>query len=441
MCHFKKVYFINFGCKTNFYETSAIIDIFMKNDYEISNKNNYEICVINTCSVTELSAFKCIQKIRKEKRRNPYSILAVVGCLPQTNLEKINKMPEIDIILGTSNKYKILEKIEEFSYNNNFKNKTKKIIEVNSVSKIKDYEELNVLGTQKRTRANIKIQEGCNNFCTYCIIPKARGPSRSRKNENILKEITKFIENDYKEIVLTGTHISSYGENFKNKNTSLINILEQIEKYTKIERVRLSSLEPNIITDDFILRIKKLKNLCPHFHLSLQSGCDETLKRMGRKYTTYEYEKIVQKLREKIKDVAITTDIIVGFPGEDKNEFDKSYNFVKKIRFARIHVFKYSKRNGTKAFNMPNHIDEKEKVIRSKKFILLSSEMRKEFYERYIGKNIKILIEKKIKEETYFGNSKNYLGIIIKSKENIKNKIVTAKTTKFDGLHLIGDLI
>ena len=287
----------------------------------------------------------------------------------------------------------------------------------------REYEELCITNEQSRIRATIKIQDGCDNFCTYCIIPYARGRVRSRKPENIINEVKKLASAGYPEIVLTGIHLDSYGKDF-GYETKLIDIMEAVSKVPGIKRIRLGSLEPVVITEDFVSRAKSLKNFCPHFHLSLQSGCDETLKRMNRHYTTEDYENAVKLIRDNFTDAAITTDIMVGFPGETDEEFELSYNFCKKIEFMQMHVFKYSKRKGTKAAVMENQVPEKIKDIRSEKMLSLSKNMHEAFYNKYKGKKATVLIEEKKRGNLYHGTLSNYLDVYVKSDVDISNKLV-----------------
>jgi len=329
-----KVKFITLGCKTNYYESQAMSELFRQKGYIIADKNEVaDIYVINTCTVTGTGAQKSRQHIRKAKKENPSAIIAVTGCYAQTEPETVATLEGVDVVIGTNGKKQIVEHIEK-AING------EKVLHLEDMTYCREYEELCITNEQSRIRATIKIQDGCDNFCTYCIIPYARGRVRSRKLENVISEVKKLAAAGYPEIVLTGIHLDSYGKDFDFKY-KLIDVIEEVSKISGIKRIRLGSLEPVVITEDFVLRAKKLDNFCPHFHLSLQSGCDETLKRMNRHYTTGDYEKAVKLLKENFADVAITTDIIVGFPGETEEEFSLSYNFCKKIEFMQMHVFKY----------------------------------------------------------------------------------------------------
>lgn len=412
-----KVKFITLGCKTNYYESQAMSELFRQKGYTIADKSETaDIYVINTCTVTGTGAQKSRQHIRKAKKENPSAIVAVAGCYAQTEPEAAAALDGVDVVIGTNGKKNIVEYVE-------------KAIDGEKVSYFEDmthfceYEELCITDEQSRIRATIKIQDGCDNFCTYCIIPYARGRVRSRNPENILSEVKKLAEAGYPEIVLTGIHLDSYGKDFGYK-TKLIDVIENISEISGIERIRLGSLEPVVITEEFVKRAKKLKNFCPHFHLSLQSGCDATLKRMNRHYTTSQYENAVNLLKENFPDVAITTDIMVGFPGETDEEFELSYNFCKKIEFMQMHVFKYSKRKGTKAAIMENQVPESIKDIRSEKMLVLSKKMHENFYNKYKGKKATVLIEEKKKGNLYHGTLSNYLDVYVKSESDISNKLI-----------------
>ncbi len=417
-----KVKFITLGCKTNYYESQAMSELFRQKGYEIAEKGETgDIYVINTCTVTGTGAQKSRQHIRRAKKENPNSIVAVTGCFAQTEPEKASSIEGVDIVIGTAEKGRIVECVERAI-------EGEKLTLNTDMTNFRDYEELCITGEQSRIRATIKIEDGCDNFCSYCIIPYARGRVRSRKPENILKEVTELAKKGYPEIVLTGIHLDSYGKDF-GYETTLIDVIEMIEKIDGIERIRLGSLEPVIITDDFVNRTKKLKKLCPHYHLALQSGCDETLKRMNRHYTTADYEKAVKLLRENIPDVSFTTDVMVGFPGESDEEFISSYNFCKKIGFMQMHVFKYSIRKGTRAAAMKNQIPEKIKEARSEKMLELAKQMNDEFYRSYIGKKVLVLVEEKTSGGKYHATLPNYMDVYIKSDTDISNsfKEITVK--------------
>ena len=423
----RKVAFYTLGCKVNQYETNAMAEQFIKSNYKIVDFEEVaDIYVINTCTVTNMSDRKSRQIIRRVKQINPDSILAVTGCYAQVAANELENIEEIDLIIGNTEKKDIVEIIENY---------TEKI-NLTDINNQKEFVEFGTTTYTEKTRAVIKVQDGCNNFCSYCIIPYAKGRVRSRKLENIIKEIKSVVKKGIQEVVITGIHVASYGIDFKDKNIRLIDLLEEIDKVEGLKRIRLGSLEPNIITDEFVERLKKVDKICDHFHLSLQSGCNETLKRMNRKYTTEEFEKIVQRLRDIFPNVALTTDIIVGFPGETNEEFDITYKFLEKIKFYQMHIFKYSQRKGTRAAVMPNQIDGNIKEERSHKLIKLSNKNEKEFLDKYINKEVEVLFEQEEGEYTK-GHTSNY--VMVKAKEkNIENKILKVKINNEEKLELMG---
>ena len=422
----KKVAFLTLGCKTNQYETNGMMQKFIEAGYEICNlEENPDIYVVNTCTVTNIADRKSRQSLRRVKENN--TIVVAVGCYAQVAKEQLEQMPEIDIVLGNKEKKDIVKYVEEFLQKRTDlgKKEPTPIVDVADISKQKDFDEYGCVTYTEKSRTEIKIQDGCNNFCTYCLIPYARGRIRSRKKENVLKEAQNIANEGIKEIVLTGIHIASYGKDFE-EEYKLIDLLEDLNKVQGIERIRLGSLEPTIITDEFTKRLSKLEKVCNHFHLSLQSGCNETLKRMNRKYTTEEFRKVVEILRKYFKDVNLTTDIIVGFPGETDEEFDITYKFLKDIAFYKMHVFKYSKRDGTIAAKMPNQIDGTIAEERSKKLIELSEKNMKKYNSIYIGKELEVLFEEK-QDEFWTGHTKNYMVVKMKSENNLENKVLKVK--------------
>lgn len=413
----KKVAFLTLGCKTNQYETNAMAQKFIEAGYGVCEMNeNPDVAIINTCTVTNIADRKSRQTLRKVKQENKNAIVVAVGCYVQVAKDKLDTMKEVDLILGNSEKKDIIQHLEQYI-------QSKKDKEVNDIANKKEFEEFGCITYTEKTRATIKIQDGCNNFCTYCLIPYARGRIRSREKENIIEEVTKISKKGIKEIVLTGIHIASYGKDFNN-GYMLIDLLEDLNKIDGIQRIRLGSLEPTIITEEFVERLKKLDKICNHYHLSLQSGCDETLKRMNRKYTTEEFRQVVNRLRENFENVNLTTDIIVGFPGETEEEFNKTYEFLKEIAFYKMHVFKYSKRDGTIASTMPNQVDGKVQEERSKKLIKLSDENQLACNKKYIGKELEVLFEEK-QNNFYIGHTKNYVIVKLDSNKNLENKIIT----------------
>ena len=374
-------------------------ELFKEAGYEVVDFEKFaDVYVVNTCTVTNMSDRKSRQILRRPKEINPNSILCVVGCYVQVGNEELSKLEDIDILLGTNDRRDIVKYVSEFH--------AQQINVVTNIMKKQEYIEWGGTAFTSHERAEIKIQDGCDRFCTYCIIPYARGPVRSRVSHEIIEEANNLVNAGIKEIVITGIHISSYGKDLKNGET-LIDVLEKMNDIDGIERIRLGSLEPLIITEEFILRLKNLKKVCNHFHLSLQSGCDNTLKRMNRRYTTEEFRSIVKLLRKNIVDVALTTDVIVGFPGETDEEFNMTYEFLKEIQFSKMHIFKYSPRKGTKAASFPNQVDGKVKSKRSDILIALSNQNEMNFAKQYIGKEIEVLFEND-KE----GHTSNYIKVV-----------------------------
>ena len=412
----KKVAFITLGCKVNQYETNAMAQEFLRKGYEVVEHTDFaDIYVINTCTVTNMSDRKSRQMLRRVKELNKDAIIVACGCYAQVAKSELEKIEEVDLILGNNEKKNIVEFVEEFERTN------KKELKIEDVMYQKEFVEFGDVVYTEKTRAVIKVQDGCDRFCSYCIIPYARGRVRSRKPEKIISEIRKIAEVGIKEVVITGIHIASYGKDFKNENYRLIDLLEEINKIDGIERIRLGSLEPLLITEEFVSRLVKLEKICHHFHLSLQSGCDETLKRMNRRYTTEEFRNIVSLLRENYKDVNLTTDIIVGFPQETEEEFNKTYEFLKEMKFYKMHVFKYSQRKGTKAAVMKGQIDGNKKEERSQKLIELSNKNEKEYNENYVGKEVEVLWEEE-KDGFYKGHTKNYILAFCEIKDNEKDE-------------------
>ena len=411
----KKVAFITLGCKVNQYETNAMAQEFLRKGYEVVEHTDFaDIYVINTCTVTNMSDRKSRQMLRRVKELNKDAIIVACGCYAQVAKSELEKIEEVDLILGNNEKKNIVEFVEEFERTN------KKELKIEDVMYQKEFVEFGDVVYTEKTRAVIKVQDGCDRFCSYCIIPYARGRVRSRKPEKIISEIRKIAEKGIKEVVITGIHIASYGKDFKN-DYKLIDLLEEINKIDGIERIRLGSLEPLLITEEFVSRLVKLEKICHHFHLSLQSGCDETLKRMNRRYTTEEFRNIVSLLRENYKDVNLTTDIIVGFPQETEEEFNKTYEFLKEMKFYKMHVFKYSQRKGTKAAVMKGQIDGNKKEERSQKLIELSNKNEKEYNENYVGKEVEVLWEEE-KDGFYKGHTKNYILAFCEIKDNEKDE-------------------
>ena len=397
-----KVAFITLGCKVNQYETNAMTQKFIESGYKIVEHNEKaDVYIINTCTVTNMSDRKSRQMLRRVKELNQEAIVIACGCYAQVGKEELEKIEEIDLILGNNEKNDIVKYVEEYLREQNKK------IEIEDVMGQREFVDFGDVTYTEKTRAVIKVQDGCDRFCSYCIIPYARGRVRSRKPASILSEIDKIAKEGIKEVVITGIHIASYGKDFK-EEYRLIDLLEEIDGIQGIERIRLGSIEPLLITEEFMKRLVKLDKVCHHFHLSLQSGCNATLKRMNRRYTTEQFKEIVDLLRSNYKDVILTTDIIVGFPGETEEEFNDTYEFLKSIKFYKMHVFKYSPRKGTKAAQMKGQIDGNKKEERSQKLIELSNQNEKEYNQSYIGKEIEVLFEEE-KNGVYKGHTKNYI--------------------------------
>lgn len=407
---------------------------FIQNNYKIvDNTEKADIYVINTCTVTNMADRKSRQMLRRVKEINQSAVIVVCGCYAQVAKTELEQIPEVDIILGINEKNKIVQIVEEYLASKN------NIIEVADVSKQKEFLDFGDVTYTEKNRAVIKVQDGCNMFCSYCLIPYARGRIRSRKIENVVSEIEKIAKQGIKEVVITGIHVASYGKDFENENIRLINLLEEINKIEGIERIRLSSLEPTIVDEEFAQRLSKLEKICDHFHLSLQSGCDATLKRMNRKYTTARYKEATEILRKFYPNANFTTDVIVGFPGETDEEFNQTYKFLKEIEFYKMHIFKYSPRKGTVAEKLPNQVDGNIKEERSKKLIELSNNMQNEKNSQYIGKTVKVLFEE-YENGYYKGHTTNYMVVKVKEKEqdgfidNIKDIEIIGNDTQTEEL-------
>lgn len=420
----KKAALHNLGCKVNAYETEAMQHLLEEAGYEIVPfTQKADVYVINTCSVTNMADRKSRQMLHKAKKNNPDSIVVAAGCYVQTSEKEVLNDLSVDIVIGNDRKHDLVRLLEEYSLDS--VNDT--VDDINDGKH--DFEELFIDQTKEHTRAFIKVQDGCNQFCSYCIIPYARGRVRSRRFENVIAEVERLAANGFKEVVLTGIHLSSYGVDFE-EATGLLELIQAVNAVKGIERIRLGSLEPKIVTEHFASELSKLDKICPHFHLSLQSGCDATLKRMNRKYTTKEYERGCELLRKYFVHPAITTDVIVGFPGETEEEFEQTKAYIEHIHFYEMHIFKYSKRKGTRAAVMPDQIDEQIKAARSEKLIALGHDMSKEFRKFYIGKNEEVLFEEKavIGDKEYFvGYTKEYVKVAKKTDENLENQIVSGR--------------
>ncbi|MBQ9658466.1 MAG: tRNA (N(6)-L-threonylcarbamoyladenosine(37)-C(2))-methylthiotransferase MtaB [Clostridia bacterium] len=442
---YKNVAILTLGCKVNQYETNAMAQKLQQAGYSVTEitssmiDESIDIFIVNTCTVTNIADRKSRQQLRKIKEYNPHAIVVATGCYAQVSREVLEQMPEIDLILGNNEKKEIVKYIEEFLSEN------EKITHTENLLETREFSDLGSVTYTEKSRAAVKVQDGCDRFCSYCIIPYARGRVRSRKPESIVSEISEISKKGIKEVVITGIHIASYGKDFK-EDYKLIDLLEEIQKIEGIERIRLGSIEPLLITDEFVKRLSKLDKICHHFHLSLQSGCDETLARMNRRYGTEDFIKVVERLRNTYSDVILTTDIIVGFPGETDEEFEKTYEFLTKIKFYKMHVFPYSRRQGTKAADMKNQIDGNVKDERSKKLIDLSNKNEQEYNTSYVGKVAQVLVEEKVGENIFQGHTGNYLMVKIKLEDHkyeqseLENKIVNVKIVGCEDAYLIGEI-
>lgn len=412
------------GCKVNQYETNAVEEVFIEDGFTLTDfDEKADVYIINTCTVTAMSDKKSRQIIRRAKKQNKNSLVVVIGCYSQISPDEVAKIEDVNLVMGTSNKKGILQEVKKLKL-------TDKVIKVNSLKDENEFENLDTKAHSKNQRAFLKIQDGCDRYCSYCIIPYTRGKVRSRRKDDILKEIEELSKNDYKEVVLTGIHVASYGKDFRLKSLKeqenvndinenyLLDVIESIAQNDGIKRIRIGSLEPVIITDNFLEKLTKIEKFCPHFHLSLQSGCDETLSRMNRRYTTEEYEESVNKIRKYFDNPAITTDVIVGFPGETEEEFNKTFDYLKKIKLYQMHIFPFSRRSGTKAYYMPNQIPEQIKHTRVEILKKLDEQNRDSFENNMIGKIEQVLFEQRAGE--YFeGHTKNYVKLYMKTEQDL----------------------
>lgn len=432
-----KVAFATLGCRVNVYESEAMAEKFIREGYEVVDYSEFsDVYVINTCTVTNMGDKKSRQIISRARRCNPDAIIAAVGCYSQMSPKEVSEIPGVDVVLGTRNKGDVVY------YVNKAKEEGQPQVHVQPVLQNKKFEDLKIEDYQDKTRAFLKIQDGCNRFCTYCTIPYARGSVCSKDPKKVIEEVKELADNGFKEIILSGIHTASYGLDLEG-NINLIDIIEEIEKIDGIERIRIGSIEPAFFTAEVVEKIKGFKKLCPHYHLSLQSGCDATLKRMNRRYTAAEYEESVNMLRDTFPEVSISTDVIVGFPGETEEEFTETYEYLKRINLTKTHVFKYSPRKGTKAADMPNQINGTIKDERSKKLIELSDKNEFAFNEKFLGKEMDILVEKELKDrpDFYEGYTRNYIKVIVHCmSSNITGKIVSVKMQEAEKDYVIATM-
>lgn len=428
----KKVTLHNLGCKVNAYETEAMQEMLEHAGYEIVPfQEGADIYVINTCTVTNIADRKSRQMLHRARKMNPDAVVVAAGCYVQAQAEKQVIDPCIDIVLGNNKKQDLLTALQAYEEAHG---DLREVIDINHT---KEYENLHLTKQGEHTRAYIKVQDGCNQFCSYCIIPYARGRVRSRAKEDVVAEVTDLAKNGYQEVVLTGIHLSSYGIDFENED-NLLSLIRAVHEIEGIKRIRLGSLEPRIITEEFVQAIAALPKMCPHFHLSLQSGCNETLKRMNRRYTSEEFYEKCEILRKYFEKPALTTDVIVGFPQETEEEFETTYEFLKKICFYETHIFKYSKREGTKAAVMQGQIPEQIKAKRSARLIELGEKNRRAYEESFLGKTVEVLVEEKSDvngKEMWTGHTKEYMKIALESEKNLQNCILNVQIK--DGREII----
>ena len=428
----KKVALHNLGCKVNAYELEAMQEMLEHAGYEIVPfQEGADIYVINTCTVTNIADRKSRQMLHRARKMNPDAVVVAAGCYVQAQAEKQVIDPCIDIVLGNNKKQDLLTALQAYEEAHG---DLREVIDINHT---KEYENLHLTKQGEHTRAYIKVQDGCNQFCSYCIIPYARGRVRSRAKEDVVAEVTDLAKNGYQEVVLTGIHLSSYGIDFENED-NLLSLIRAVHEIEGIKRIRLGSLEPRIITEEFVQAIAALPKMCPHFHLSLQSGCNETLKRMNRRYTSEEFYEKCEILRKYFEKPALTTDVIVGFPQETEEEFETTYEFLKKICFYETHIFKYSKREGTKAAVMQGQIPEQIKAKRSARLIELGEKNRRAYEESFLGKTVEVLVEEKSDvngKEMWTGHTKEYMKIALESEKNLQNCILNVQIK--DGREII----
>lgn len=430
-----KVALHNLGCKVNAYETEAMQQMLEAAGYEIVPfEPGADIYVINTCTVTNIADRKSRQMLHKAKKMNPNAVVVAAGCYVQADTKKAEADASIDIIIGNNKKQELISILE------NYRSGQQKTTECVDINHTKEYEKLEIDRTEEHTRAYLKVQDGCNQFCTYCMIPYARGRIRSKKTEDVVGEVKRLAASGCQEVVLTGIHLSSYGKERPEEQENLLTLIQAVHEVEGIERIRLGSLEPGIITKEFAEAISSLPKVCPHFHLSLQSGCTATLKRMNRRYTAQEYREKCEILRKYYPAPALTTDVITGFPGETEEEFEESRSFVDSIHFYETHIFPYSKREGTKAAAMPDLLPEQVKKERSRILIALGQKHQREYMEQFLGKKKEVLFEEqqKIQGQTYWtGHTMEYLKVAVISEENLENKRVMVQLQKIIGQDLI----
>ena len=438
----KTVSFYTLGCKVNQYETNAMEQQFIKNNYEIvENTQKADIYIINTCTVTNMAERKSRQMLRRVKEINPSAVLVVCGCYAQVAKNELEQIPEIDIILGINEKNEIVQIVENYMEKMAEKDKRSQEAEIDDVSKQKEFLDFGDVTYTEKNRAVVKVQDGCNMFCSYCIIPYARGRIRSRKIESVVSEIEKIANEDIKEVVITGIHVASYGKDFED-GTRLIDLLEQINKIEGLKRIRLGSLEPNLITEEFVQRLGNVDKICDHFHLSLQSGCDETLKRMNRKYTKEQYLALVDKMKARIPGIVLSTDIIVGFPGETEDDFEDTLDVVRKAKYDSAYTFIYSKRTGTPAARMEGQVAEDVVKERFNRLLQTVSDISHEHIKRYEGHDMDVLVEDVDDHDSDFltGRMTNNILVHFKGDKSLIGTVVNVHMDECKGFYYMGTM-
>lgn len=432
----KRAAFATLGCKVNQYETEGMTELFKKAGYEIVDFEEFaDVYVINTCTVTSFGDKKSRQMIRRAKNRNNDAIIAVAGCYSQVSPERVSEIPGVDIVLGTNDRIKIVDYVEEYE------SKRVPIKHVENIMNVRKFEELQIDEYRDKTRAFLKIQDGCNMFCSYCLIPYARGPIRSRDPEIVMDEVSKLANCGFKEIILSGIHVASYGRDLK--DTNLVDIIEKIQNVRGIERIRIGSVEPTFFSDDVILRLRNVQKICRHFHLSLQSGCNETLKRMNRHYTTEQYREIVNRLRESFPGVSVTTDVIVGFPGETEEEFLQTYSFLENLELSKTHIFKYSPRKGTPAARFDDAVPPQAKEERSSLLLKLNMINESKFIEKFINTKARVLYEQPVSNMDGYieGYTDNYINVRSPGDNSMTGQLLMSSIIKNCGEYAIGEIV
>ena len=434
----KTVAFYTLGCKVNQYETQALEELFLRSGYRVVGFNSpANVYVINTCTVTHHGDSKSRQIIRRAKRTNPRAVVVVMGCYVQVSPDEVLAVQGVDIVIGSADKSRVVELVERAGEGK------QPVKMVRDLGMEEEFEELALERKHSdRTRAYVKIQDGCGQFCTYCIIPYARGPVRSRHPDKVADQVEKLAALGYREVILTGIHVTSYGRDLKTGAT-LLELIKRVHETKGLDRIRLSSLEPTYFTEQITEEVSRLNKVCRHFHLSLQSGCDATLKRMGRRYTTAEYRKVVKRLRERMPGVAITTDVMVGFPGETDDEFEATYRFLKQLELSNMHVFKFSPRKGTPAAEYKGQVNAKTKDIRSRVLLDLAAVLRKNFHDRFLGKSLEVLYQQKSSqpEGYYEGLTGNYIRVLVPTREDLNNRLAETRLVQSGRDFMIGEIV